>query len=201
MTNLISPFQYHPSGQAFATASEDKSARLFDLRSDQQIASYQPSNPNSGFTSCGTSAYRLSLAQKLTILMILVISALSHSGRYVFCGSDDNAVHSWDTLKTTYTGKLRTAVIAKLIRTIIGFLRRFSVQVLWMDTKIVLHRCLCRRMALVWFHAVGINTFEFGANTHSRRVHIVLRIEQLWTRRIHLKKINDKFIWRELEEK
>lgn len=46
-------FQYHPSGQTFATASEDKSARLFDIRSDQQIASYAPPNANSGFTSCG----------------------------------------------------------------------------------------------------------------------------------------------------
>lgn len=51
--NTIVLFQYHPSGQAFATASEDKSARLFDIRSDQQIANYVPSNPNSGFTSCG----------------------------------------------------------------------------------------------------------------------------------------------------
>lgn len=31
--------------------------------------------------------------------------ALSLSGRYLFCGSDDNSVHTWDTLKTTYTGK------------------------------------------------------------------------------------------------
>lgn len=50
-------YQYHPSGQAFATASEDKSARLFDIRSDQQIANYEPSNPNSGFTSCGTCGH------------------------------------------------------------------------------------------------------------------------------------------------
>ncbi|XP_037038310.1 guanine nucleotide-binding protein subunit beta-2 [Bradysia coprophila] len=75
---------YHPSGQGFATASEDKSARLFDIRSDQQIASYAPPNANSGFTSC----------------------ALSLSGRYILCGSDDNDIHAWDTLKTTYNGSL-----------------------------------------------------------------------------------------------
>lgn len=75
--------QYHPSGHAFASASEDKTARMFDIRSDQQIADYAPPNPNSGFTSC----------------------ALSLSGRYLFCGSDDNSVHAWDTLKTTSAGK------------------------------------------------------------------------------------------------
>lgn len=45
--------QFHPSGQAFATGSEDKSARLFDLRGDQQLAQYKPPNNTSGFTSCG----------------------------------------------------------------------------------------------------------------------------------------------------
>lgn len=53
--------QYHPSGQAFATASEDKSARLFDIRSDQQIASYSPPNPDSGFTSCGNALFAVYL--------------------------------------------------------------------------------------------------------------------------------------------
>ncbi|KAF5281233.1 hypothetical protein FQA39_LY05119 [Lamprigera yunnana] len=75
---------YHPSGYAFVTASEDKSARLFDIRSDQQIALYQPPNKNSGFTSCG----------------------LSKSGRLLFCGSDDNNVHIWDTLKNQHNGVL-----------------------------------------------------------------------------------------------
>lgn len=42
------------------------------------------------------------LERKLTIKYF---SALSSSGRYIFCGSDDNNIHSWDTLKTTYTGK------------------------------------------------------------------------------------------------
>ncbi|XP_030761140.1 guanine nucleotide-binding protein subunit beta-2 isoform X1 [Sitophilus oryzae] len=74
---------FHPSSHAFATGSEDKSARMFDIRSDQQIAQYKPP-ANSGFTSCG----------------------LSLSGRILFCGSDDNNVHMWDTLKTTHNGML-----------------------------------------------------------------------------------------------
>ncbi|XP_041987742.1 guanine nucleotide-binding protein subunit beta-2 [Aricia agestis] len=74
---------FHPSGQAFATASEDKTARLFDIRSDQQIGHYTPVG-NGGFTSCG----------------------LSSSGRYLLAGSDDNTIHSWDTLKVAHTGQL-----------------------------------------------------------------------------------------------
>ncbi|CAH0703528.1 unnamed protein product [Spodoptera exigua] len=75
---------YHNSGHAFATASEDKTARLFDIRSDQQLGHYTPPG-SGGFTSCG----------------------LSLSGRYLLAGSDDNDVHSWDTLKVTHTGTLR----------------------------------------------------------------------------------------------
>jgi len=76
---------FHPSGQAFATASEDKTARLFDIRSDQQVALYEPPNKTSGFTSCG----------------------LSLSGRFILCGSDDNNVHIWDTLKVAHNGTLQ----------------------------------------------------------------------------------------------
>ncbi|KAL1497185.1 hypothetical protein ABEB36_008184 [Hypothenemus hampei] len=75
---------FHPNGYAFATGSEDKTARLFDIRADQQIAQYSPPSGKSGFTSCG----------------------LSLSGRIILCGSDDNNVHMWDTLKTTHTGTL-----------------------------------------------------------------------------------------------
>lgn len=97
-------FQYHPNGQTFATASEDKSARLFDIRSDQQIASYAPPNANSGFTSCGKNS-----ASNIPIIHhrdnhCIFCKALSLSGRYILCGSDDNNIHAWDTLKTCYNG-------------------------------------------------------------------------------------------------
>ncbi|CAG9771303.1 unnamed protein product [Ceutorhynchus assimilis] len=75
---------FHPSGYAFATGSEDKSARMFDIRADQQISHYKPPSEKSGFTSCG----------------------LSVSGRIILCGSDDNNVHMWDTLKGTHNGLL-----------------------------------------------------------------------------------------------
>lgn len=74
--------QFHNSGYGFATASEDKSARLYDIRSDQQIAMYKPPNTTSGFTSCGLSA----------------------SGRFLLAGSDDNSVHVWDTMKAQHNG-------------------------------------------------------------------------------------------------
>lgn len=76
--------QFHPSGYAFGTGSEDKSSRLFDIRSDQQVAQYS-GTASSAFTSC----------------------ALSLSGRHIMCGSDDNDIHYWDTLKTTPLGTLR----------------------------------------------------------------------------------------------
>jgi len=45
--------QYHPSGFGFASCSEDQTARMYDLRADQQIAQYEPPQKNTGFTSCG----------------------------------------------------------------------------------------------------------------------------------------------------
>ncbi|KAK9507985.1 hypothetical protein O3M35_007739 [Rhynocoris fuscipes] len=75
---------YHPSGYAFVTGSEDKTARLFDIRSDQQVAVYKPPNTQPSFTSCG----------------------LSVSGRFLLCGSDDNNVHIFDTLKAQHNGVL-----------------------------------------------------------------------------------------------
>ncbi|XP_058061008.1 guanine nucleotide-binding protein subunit beta-2 [Anopheles bellator] len=80
----VNSVSYHPSGFGFATGSEDKTARLFDFRSDQQIGHYEPPNRSSGFTSC----------------------ALSLSGRYILCGSDDNNIHIWDTMKGQHNGTL-----------------------------------------------------------------------------------------------
>lgn len=73
-------FQYHPNGQAFCTASEDKTARLFDIRSDQEVTKY--AGQNCSFTCCG----------------------LSISGRILLCSADDNNVYMWDVLKGTHNG-------------------------------------------------------------------------------------------------
>lgn len=47
---------------AFASASEDQTARMYDIRSDQQIALYEPPQKNTGFTSCG-KAYDKSFSE------------------------------------------------------------------------------------------------------------------------------------------
>ncbi|XP_066943984.1 guanine nucleotide-binding protein subunit beta-2 [Macrobrachium rosenbergii] len=76
---------FHPSGFAIASGSEDKTSRLWDMRSDQQVMEYKPPTANSGFTCCG----------------------LSKSGRLVMCGSDDNCIHLWDTMKGNHMGTLQ----------------------------------------------------------------------------------------------
>jgi guanine nucleotide-binding protein subunit beta, other len=78
--------QFLPSGTGFVSASEDKTARLFDLRSDQQVFVYRPPTTNSGLTSC----------------------AVSPSGRALFAGSDDSTIHIWDVLKGEHNGKFHS---------------------------------------------------------------------------------------------
>jgi guanine nucleotide-binding protein subunit beta len=75
-------FQFHPSALAFATASEDYTARLFDIRADQEVSLYKASAPNVGFTS----------------------TVLSKSGRFLIAGGDDGSAHIWDALKSVYLG-------------------------------------------------------------------------------------------------
>ena len=75
-------FKFHPSLLAFVSASEDKSARLFDLRADQQIANYQTPGTATSFTCV----------------------VLSKSGRYMIAGSDDSSIHIFDVLKTSHLG-------------------------------------------------------------------------------------------------
>jgi guanine nucleotide-binding protein G(I)/G(S)/G(T) subunit beta-1 len=67
---------FFPNGQAFVSGSEDGVARLFDLRSDRELQTYTQDGPKTGITS----------------------SAFSTSGRFLFCGCDDNNVVVFDTL-------------------------------------------------------------------------------------------------------
>jgi guanine nucleotide-binding protein subunit beta len=81
---LETALQFHPSGFAFATASEDFTTRLFDIRSDQEVSQYAAPTPNVGFTSV----------------------ILSKSGRYLLAGGDEGGIHTWDALKSAYLGKI-----------------------------------------------------------------------------------------------
>ncbi|ODM90207.1 Guanine nucleotide-binding protein subunit beta-2 [Orchesella cincta] len=84
---------FHPSSVAFCSASEDKTARLFDLRSDQQVAQYvNPGGGGGGSVENSTGGF--------------TSSGLSKSGRYLFAGCDDSNIHMWDLLKGCHTGTL-----------------------------------------------------------------------------------------------
>lgn len=121
---LLVLFQYHPSGFGFASCSEDQTARLYDLRADQQIGLYEPNKKNTGFTSCG--AYLIvfvvvflsfTLPWLLTIPnLILCPLALSTSGRYLLCAGIEGNIHSWDTMKQKSTGRWRAQTASAVTR-------------------------------------------------------------------------------------
>lgn len=69
--------RYFPSGHAFATGSEDSTARLWDIRADREIGKYFSDKVSPGVTSL----------------------TFSVSGRYLFVGYDDFNCNAWDTLK------------------------------------------------------------------------------------------------------
>ncbi|KAG9511324.1 Guanine nucleotide-binding protein subunit beta-5, partial [Fragariocoptes setiger] len=73
----INSVKFHPSGDAIVTGSDDTTCRLFDLRADREVACYQKENIIFGINSVD----------------------LSISGRLLFAGGNDYAVHVWDALK------------------------------------------------------------------------------------------------------
>lgn len=75
---------FFPSGDAFATGSDDASCRLFDLRADRELNQYTHDNVLCGITSVGFSV----------------------SGRLLFAGYDDFNCNVWDTLKGERVGVL-----------------------------------------------------------------------------------------------
>lgn len=84
---LISPLplQFFPSGNAVITGSDDASCKLYDLRSDQELITYQDSSIMCGVTSLAPSL----------------------SGRLLLAGYDDFNVNIWDTLKAERVGEYR----------------------------------------------------------------------------------------------
>lgn len=67
---------------------------MYDLRSDQEVISYQDSSLNAGVTSV----------------------ALSNSGRLIFAGYDDFNCHIWDSLKGEKVGERSTPVFTSYER-------------------------------------------------------------------------------------
>lgn len=84
----INAVSFFPDGNCFATASDDTTCRLFDIRADQEVSTYQLSSPigggNRSMTSCG----------------------FSKSGRLLFGGCEDFNVYIWDTLRSEQVGTL-----------------------------------------------------------------------------------------------
>ncbi|XP_016085999.1 guanine nucleotide-binding protein G(I)/G(S)/G(T) subunit beta-3-like, partial [Sinocyclocheilus grahami] len=77
-------FQFFPNGNAVITGSDDASCKLYDLRSDQELITYQDSGIMCGVTSLAPSL----------------------SGRLILAGYDDFNCNIWDSLKAERVGVL-----------------------------------------------------------------------------------------------
>ncbi|KAM4602563.1 guanine nucleotide-binding protein subunit beta-5b [Polymixia lowei] len=75
----INSVKYYPSGDAFASGSDDATCRLFDLRADREVAIYQKDSIIFGASSVD----------------------FSQSGRLLFTGYNDYTINIWDVLKGT----------------------------------------------------------------------------------------------------
>ncbi|XP_022598058.1 guanine nucleotide-binding protein subunit beta-5b-like [Seriola dumerili] len=75
----INCVKYYPSGDAFASASDDATCRFYDLRADREVAVYQKDS-----IIFGASTVDFSL-----------------SGRLLFAGYNDYTINVWDVLKGT----------------------------------------------------------------------------------------------------
>lgn len=88
LSNSVMKAQIHAAGHVFASASEDESCRLFDVRSDQELV--RNVCPGTKFSSV----------------------ALSNSCRLLMAGAEDDNVHVFDSIKGLPAGEheLQTSV-------------------------------------------------------------------------------------------
>lgn len=73
----VNAVRFYPSGEAFATGSDDARVRLFDLRADREVCCYQ----------------------KQSLLFAVNALDFSVSGRLLFAGYSDYTIQLWDVLK------------------------------------------------------------------------------------------------------
>lgn len=83
VSDLLSFFQFFPNGNAVITGSDDATCKLYDLRADQELITYQDSGIMCGVTSLAPSL----------------------SGRLLLAGYDDFNVNIWDALKAERVGE------------------------------------------------------------------------------------------------
>lgn len=122
--------QFFPNGNAVITGSDDSSCRLYDLRGDQELATYQDSNLNSGVTSLAPSL----------------------SGRLLLAGYDDFTCNIWDMLKAERVGEWGE-MKEKPVDNERVTMREFNVisLALWQDSELVgvdHATCRCNRVCL-----------------------------------------------------
>lgn len=96
VSDLLSFFQFFPNGNAVITGSDDATCKLYDLRADQELITYQDSGIMCGVTSLAPSL----------------------SGRLILAGYDDFNVNIWDALKAERVGeyKWRTEKIKLILK-------------------------------------------------------------------------------------
>ncbi|KAG7482952.1 guanine nucleotide-binding subunit beta-5b-like [Solea senegalensis] len=75
----INCVKYYPSGDAFASASDDATCRFYDLRADREVSVYKKDSLIFGASSVD----------------------FSMSGRLLFAGYNDYTINVWDVLKGT----------------------------------------------------------------------------------------------------
>lgn len=80
---IFSFLQFFPNGNAVITGSDDATCKLYDLRADQELITYQDSSIMCGVTSLAPSL----------------------SGRLLLAGYDDFNVNIWDALKAERVGE------------------------------------------------------------------------------------------------
>lgn len=80
---LFTFLQFFPNGNAVITGSDDATCKLYDLRADQELITYQDSSIMCGVTSLAPSL----------------------SGRLLLAGYDDFNVNIWDALKAERVGE------------------------------------------------------------------------------------------------
>ncbi|KAK3570338.1 hypothetical protein QTP86_017280 [Hemibagrus guttatus] len=109
----INAVRYYPSGDAFATASDDATCRLYDLRADREMAVYSKESVIFGASSVDFSLSGIILVIMHNIGIILLITryigiilVITHyvgikTGRLLFAGYNDYTINIWDVLKGT----------------------------------------------------------------------------------------------------
>lgn len=83
LSNHFYFLQFFPNGNAVITGSDDATCKMYDLRADQELITYQDSSIMCGVTSLAPSL----------------------SGRLILAGYDDFNVNIWDSLKAERVGE------------------------------------------------------------------------------------------------